>query len=132
MYISANCTRAEATAASGSTARGKATLRTSVPLSAIELVARGERAREEHPRQQAAQQEQREALDRHAHDVPEGERVHGHHHERVQQRPRHAEQGALVLDGEIALDEAAEQAAVGHEGTEIVGRHGGPSVACSQ
>ena len=39
MYINANWTSAEATAAIGRTARGNATLRTRVPLSVIELVA---------------------------------------------------------------------------------------------
>ena len=39
VYMMANCTSAEATAATGRMARGKATLRTSVPLSATEPVA---------------------------------------------------------------------------------------------
>ena len=112
-YISANCTNCESTAASGSTSRGKATFRTSVPLSTIDDGGAGERRGEEHPRQQPAQQEQRKMLDRDPDDKLERDRVDGRHQQRVGERPRESQRGALILEPQVAQDEMPGQIAIG-------------------
>ena len=112
MLCRKKCTSMLPTAASGRISRGNETFFTSPALATTEPSARAEPGREQVPHEQARQQEDRERRDAASRGSSERDVEDDQVEQRVQQRPREAQDAVLVLDLQLLARHPDEQLAV--------------------